>query len=231
MSAVSNGSTLEACRQLTAIWLHARRNTTSWKGTTPGVYATWAECESAIKGHSNAKYKSFLTLESAQRAFQEGPDEYWGTGKFVSGLSGETLAAIGQPITNSICADAAWNTDSKTMEYRGVWYHDKSMAFQQGPFENATNNIGEFLAIVHALALMAKRSIDWPVYSDSQTAISWASKKSVRSKSMQRRETSAQINDLVARALRWLNKNEYTNEVLKWHTEAWGEVPADYGRK
>lgn len=202
-----------------------------WKGTTPGVYTTWPECDSAIKGYSNAKYKSFPTLESAEKAFREGPDEYWGADKFVSPLSRAQLAAIGQPIANSMCVDAAWNTVTKTMEYRGVWHHDGSIAFEQGPFQNSTNNIGEFLAIVHALALMAKQSIDWPIYSDSQTAISWVRKKRVNSKSMKKGETSEQINDLVARALLWLNENEYNNQILKWETEAWGEVPADYGRK
>lgn len=117
------------------------------------------------------------------------------------------------------------------MEYRGVWFRDRSIAFQRGPFQNATNNIGEFLAIVHALALMSKQSMDWPIYSDSQTAISWVRKKRVNSKSMRKGETSDQINDLVERALRWLKENDYKNEILKWETEAWGEVPADYGRK
>ena len=202
-----------------------------WKGTTPGVYTTWAECDAAIEGCSNAKYKSFPTSESAERAFAEGPDQYWGTDKFISPLTDEQLEAIGQPIDNSMCVDAAWNVGTNEMEYRGVWNHDKSIAFQQGPFKNATNNIGEFLAIVHALALMSKKSIDWPIYSDSTTAISWVRKKRVRSRSMQNGETSEQINDLVARALRWLIDNEYDNDILKWETVAWGEVPADYGRK
>ena len=202
-----------------------------WKGTAPGVYATWAECESAIRGYPNARYKSFPTRESAERALREGPDRYWGTDTFVSSLSEDELAAIGQPITNSMCVYAAWNTDTKAMEYRGVWYHNRSIAFQRGPFQNATNNIGEFLAIVHALALMTKQSIDWPVYSDSQTAISWVRNRTVRSKSMEKGETSKQVNDLVARALRWLRQNNYNNAVLKWETEAWGEVPADFGRK
>ena len=202
-----------------------------WEGTTPGVYLTWAQCASAIKGFSNAKHKSFPSLESAEKAFREGPDAYWGTHKFVSPLSDAALDAIGQPMTNSMCVDAACDTTTKIMEYRGVWYHDKSIAFQQGPFQKATNNIGEFLAIVHALALMAKQLIDWPVYSDSQTAISWVRNKSVRSTSIQLGKTSEDINNLVARSLRWLNDNEYNNAVLKWKTEAWGEVPADYGRK
>ena len=69
-----------------------------WNGKKPGVFATWEECNSSIQGHPNAKYKSFPTLESAEKAFREGSDGYWGTGKFVSGLSDEQLALVGQPI-------------------------------------------------------------------------------------------------------------------------------------
>jgi ribonuclease HI len=117
------------------------------------------------------------------------------------------------------------------MEYRGVWLHDRSVVFKQGPFPGATNNIGEFLAIVHALAWLSKQSNTCPIYSDSQTAMAWVRKRRVASKSMAKGQTSDQINDLVQRALAWLNTHEYRNEVLKWNTEAWGEVPADYGRK
>jgi len=202
-----------------------------WIGKKPGVYETWAECESAIQGFAGAKYKSFPTLESADTALKDGPAEYWGTNKVVSSLTAADLERIGQPLTNSLCVDAAWNATSKVMEYQGVWNHDKSPAFHQGPFDAATNNIGEFLALVHALAVLVKREIDWPVYSDSQTAISWVRKKRVKSKSMKLGETSEQINNLVERALKWIASNTYTNQVLKWETEAWGEIPADFGRK
>jgi ribonuclease HI len=36
---------------------------------------------------------------------------------------------------------------------------------------------------------------------------------------------------LVKRAEKWLEKNTYTNPILKWETQAWGEIPADFGRK
>ena len=168
-----------------------------WEGSKPGVYSTWEECESVIKGHSKAKYKSFPTGETAELALREGPEAYWGTDKFVSPLSEAELAAIGQPIIDSICVDAAWNTTTKQMEYQGVWLKDRSLAFRQGPFENATNNIGEFLAIVHALRLLAKMSLKCPIYSDSQTAIAWVRDKDVRSASMEKEQTSERINGLV----------------------------------
>lgn len=43
------------------------------------------------------------------------------------------------------------------MEYRGVDTKTRKQIFIQGPFEEGTNNIGEFLAIVHGLALLKKR--------------------------------------------------------------------------
>lgn len=202
-----------------------------WEGMATGVFATWPECESAIKGFSNAKYKAFPTRDAAEQAFTDGPGAYWGTGKFVSALTPEELEAIGGPVENSLCVDAAWNADTKVMEYRGVWLHDRSIVFEQGPFPRATNNIGEFLAIVHALAWLSKQSNTCPIYSDSLTAIAWVRKKKVASKSMAKGQTSEVINNLVQRALAWLNSHEYPNEILKWNTEAWGEVPADYGRK
>jgi ribonuclease HI len=202
-----------------------------WQGHAPGVYASWAECERAIRGYSQAKYRAFPTAEAAKLALAEGPDAYWGTGKFVSPLSAAELAAIGQPIPESLCVDAAWNAETKVMEYRGVWLHDRSLAFSQGPFAQATNNLGEFLAIVHALAMLSKDANSAPVYSDSRVAINWVLDREVRSRNMAKGETGERVNNLVRRALDWLAANTYPNKILKWETQAWGEVPADYGRK
>jgi ribonuclease HI len=202
-----------------------------WEGFEPGVYTTWAECEAVTKGYTNAKFKSFPTRKAAEKAYKEGPDKYWGTGKFVSGLSKEEMAAIGKPVVKSLCVDAAWNSETKVVEYRGVWFGSRKVAFRQGPFEGGTNNIGEFLAIVHALGVLANKSLDHPVYSDSQSAMKWVKQRKVESKSMQQGKTSAEINALVERALVWLDENKYGNEILKWETRAWGEIPADYGRK
>ena len=164
-------------------------------------------------------------------AFKEGPAEYWGTNKVVSKLTKADLERIGQPIVDSLCVDAAWNAQTKVMEYQGVWNHNRETAFHQGPFDSATNNIGEFLALVHGLAILVKQEIDFPIYSDSLSAISWVRKKRVKSKSIKLGETSSEINDLVDRALSWVKNNSWENDILKWETEAWGEIPADFGRK
>ena len=42
---------------------------------------------------------------------------------------------------------------------------------------------------------------------------------------------SEQVLRLVERAEAWLAKNGISVPVLKWQTELWGEVPADFGRK
>jgi len=35
-------------------------------GRQPGIYSTWDECQSQVKGHSNSRFKSFSTVEEAE---------------------------------------------------------------------------------------------------------------------------------------------------------------------
>lgn len=42
-------------------------------GRAPGVYRTWAECESQVKGFSGAKYKKFPTMRDATQFAGTGP--------------------------------------------------------------------------------------------------------------------------------------------------------------
>ena len=93
-----------------------------------------------------------------------------------------------------------------------------------------TNNIGEFLAIVHALALLGQRQLSMTVYSDSRTAISWVRQKKCKTK-LERTPQTEPLFVLIERAEHWLRTHTYANPVLKWETERWGEVPADFGRK
>ena len=116
------------------------------------------------------------------------------------------------------------------MEYRGVDTKTKKQLFIQGPFEQGTNNIGEFLAIVHGLALLKKKNSDKIIYTDSKTAISWVKKKSCNTK-LERNDKNKPVIDLVDRAVLWLKENSYTTTIVKWETKAWGEIPADFGRK
>ena len=98
-----------------------------------------------------------------------------------------------------------------------------------GPMKG-TNNIGEFLAIVHGLALLKKKGFDMPIYSDSANAISWVRQKKCKTK-LPRNEETEELFTVIERAEKWLRENTYTTRILKWETKVWGEIPADFGRK
>ena len=199
-----------------------------WKGRKTGVFSSWADCSAQVTGFNGAEYKSFENREAAEAAFQSDYEEY--KGKRVPTVSPAMLEIIGKPIENSYSVDASCIGSPGPMEYQCVHTTTSQQIFHQGPFENGTNNIGEFLAIVHALALFKKRGIIAPIYTDSETALTWVKHKKCKTK-LPPDETNRPIFELIVRAEDWLHQNEYKNELLKWDTNAWGEIPADYGRK
>ena len=204
---------------------------TVWKGHKTGVFEKWDDCKAQINDFKGAQYKSFATFEAAKKALKDGPKDYIGKSKsFKSELSDEQLKKIGQPNYNSISVDAASSGNPGKMEYRGVDTKTKKQLFIQGPFEEGTNNIGEFLAIVHGLAFLKQHNSDRIIYTDSKTAISWVKKKNCNSK-LERNAKNKPVFDLVDRAVKWLKENTYSTTIVKWETKAWGEIPADFGRK
>jgi len=204
---------------------------TVWKGHNTGVFETWEDCKAQIKNFKGAQYKSFTSFEAAKKAYQEGSKEYIGKSKtFKNELSEEQLKKIGEPNLNSICVDAAVSGNPGKMEYRGVVTKTKKQLFIQGPFEEGTNNIGEFLAIVHGLAFLKQKKSNRIIYTDSRTAMSWVKKKKCNTK-LNRSDKNKSLFELVDRAIKWLNENKYSTTVVKWETKAWGEIPADFGRK
>ena len=204
---------------------------TVWKGNHTGVFESWEDCKSQIKDFQGAQYKSFSTFEAAKKALNGNYKDYIGkTSKFKSGLSSEQLKKIGQPNYHSISVDAASSGNPGKMEYRGVDTKTKKQLFIQGPFEEGTNNIGEFLALVHGLAILKKNNSDRILYSDSRTAMSWVKKKTCNTK-LVRSDKNKPVFDLVDRAVDWLKTNSIQTVIVKWETKAWGEIPADFGRK
>jgi ribonuclease HI len=133
-------------------------------------------------------------------------------------------------VANGYAVDAACSGNPGFLEYRCVHYTTGEEIFRKGPYENGTNNVGEFLAIVHALALFKRKKITAPIYSDSETAIDWVESRRCRTK-LEMHESNAELFWVIDRAEKWLLENDYENRVLKWHTEVWGEIPADFGRK
>ena len=201
-----------------------------WNGRKKGVFDSWDECQKQIKDFPGAVYKSFPTQTIAQQAFKGLSKDYIGKNTTKSSLSKTELAKIGQPNLNSISVDGAWNTVSGDAEYQGVYTADKRKLFHAGPFADGTNNIVEFLAIVHALAFCKQHKLNLPIYSDSRIAIGWVKNKQPKT-NQERTSQNQKLFELIDRAVFWLKNNSYPNQILKWETKAWGENPADFGRK
>ncbi|MED9996070.1 MAG: ribonuclease H family protein [Paludibacteraceae bacterium] len=199
---------------------------TVWKGNTPGVYNTWKECEAQVKGVEGAQYKAFATRQEAENALKQ---NYWQCIKAQTAKTAKptTHAAI---ITDSLAVDAACSGNPGDMEYRGVYVKTGQQIFIQGVYKEATNNIGEFLAIVHGLALLKKQGSNMPIYSDSVTAQAWVKAKKCKTK-LEKTPQNALVFERIEAAERWLQNNTYSNPILKWDTPNWGEIPADFGRK
>ena len=202
-----------------------------WNGRTSGIFDSWDACKAQVEGFEGAQYKGFPTQEAAKIAASQ---NYWQVVKATK--SSEVLnlldsnADMPKPDLISLSVDAACSGNPGKMEYRGVWTATGEELFRMGPFEGATNNIGEFLAIVHGLAWLKKQNLAMPIYSDSMTAQAWIRQKKCKSK-LEPTAKNMAVFELVARAEKWLSENKYDTKILKWQTDLWGEIPADFGRK
>lgn len=212
-----------------------------WQGNQPGVYDSWSDCEKQIKGVAGAKYKSYESRSLAEQAFRIGPD--LAASVVERQTKGESLLSVDEmgmtivkpgaegpaPILDSIAVDAACSGNPGEMEYQGVYVASRTQLFHfKTPV--GTNNIGEFLAIVHGLAFLKKNHMQQVIYSDSVNAINWVRAKQCRTKLALTPET-AKLYEIIRRAEAWLHNNTYSTPILKWDTARWGEIPADFGRK
>ena len=173
----------------------------------------------------------FETREEAEKAFASSPYEYI---KRSSPAAPAQKKDMNAPlpsfvVENSLAVDAACSGNPGAMEYRGVHVASRQEVFHFGPVYG-TNNIGEFLAIVHGLALLKQKGFDMPIYSDSVNAINWIRQKKCKTK-LPREPKTEELFKLIERAEKWLRENTYTTRILKWETKQWGEIPADFGRK
>jgi ribonuclease HI len=203
-----------------------------WEGNKTGVFDSWPECQLHIKGYPNARYKSFPSKQEAEKALKEGANVHINYSPTTTAkkrpLSKSSRADI---IQNSIAVDAACSGNPGDMEYRGVNTRTGEELFRMGPFKQGTNNVGEFLALVHGLAYLQKHGYpETPIYSDSKIAIGWIKQKTVKTK-LVKSQINKNLFELIDRGVLWLQNNSYKNPILKWNTEDWGEIPADFGRK
>ena len=199
-----------------------------WRGVTPGIYESWEACQQQVSGFDGAQFKSFLTLEEAEQAFGKSYET-------VRALKGKKilheLTTDKKPILNSLSVDAACKGNPGILEFQGVYTDTGTELFKRGPYNEGTVNIGEFLAIVLALAWLKKNKLTMPIYTDSRTAIAWVRKKQINTK-LKWSAKNKELQKTVHNAIKWLKENDYSNiPILKWETKLWGEIPADFGRK
>lgn len=201
-----------------------------WNGVVPGVYKSWDDCKAQVSGYDGAIYKSFSSMDEAQKAFDENPWKYVGKEAKKNMPRNQSIADNEAIIKDSLAVDAACSGNPGLLEYRGVYVQTGEQVFHQGVFEHGTNNVGEFLALVHGLALLKKKNSTIPIYSDSVNAIKWIKDKKCKTK-LERVPANESLFYMIERAEKWLKDNAYTTRIIKWETQEWGEIPADFGRK
>ncbi len=211
-----------------------------FKGRNPGVYDDWGDALEQVQGFEGAVYKGYTSSVEASAAYRKAMQKEDGNdlGAFLSHASNHNLPKPGQPdhMTNPEVDLDAWAVDASClgnpgkMEYQGVELMTGRTLFRIGPFDDATNNIGEFLAIVHAMALMTQQGKFHNIYSDSVSGMAWARNHKIKTQ-LKPTDRNGKVFELMARAVTWLNTHQFPAKVLKWQTERWGEIPADFGRK
>lgn len=202
-----------------------------WQGHKKGVFESWQECQEQIKGFAQAQYKSYSNKTEAEFAFKEKAEKhlYANANKKNSTPTQTLISNVGTPIMESIATDAACSGNPGKMEYQGVSTKTKKQLFHYS-HPCGTNNIGEFLGLVHGLSYLKRHNLNLPLYTDSVNAMKWVKQKKCKTK-LQRNQKTEDLFQYIERAEKWLQENTYTTQILKWHTDTWGEIPADFGRK
>ncbi len=197
-----------------------------WEGRDTGVFNTWTDCEKQIKGYKGAKFKGYKTFKLASKAFSDGYEKR-GSIEQPDLILFDTYES---PNLDTISVDASCLGNPGEMEYQAVCTRTEDVIFCRGIYEDSTNNIGEFLALVDALIYMNQKGDSRPIYSDSKTAIAWVESKKANT-TLVKTELNSDSFDSIKIAEAWLATNPYRNKILKWNTKDWGEIPADFGRK
>lgn len=204
-----------------------------WEGRAPGVYDSWEECEAQINGYPGARYKSYSSQTDAVAAFRGDGNDDLEIFRVIGSHKSDIVnySAFPEIRLDAIAVDGACSKNPGPMEYRGVMVATGEEIFRIGPLAGGTNNIGEYIALIHAASLLARRGdFTTPIYSDSKIALAWL-RRGRSNTTIKPTADNGKVIELLRRADAWLANNRIVNPVLKWNTELWGEIPADFGRK
>ncbi len=214
-----------------------------WVGHNPGIYDTWADAQEQVTNFPGAKYKSFDDIDEATAAYRGDPREQLGLMRAIlhhkpdfnpSAQEPRDYSTIPGIRLDAIAVDGACAGNPGRMEYRAVRVCDGGEVFRIGdkmPL-TGTNNIAEYLAMIHLAALLAKAGdFTTPIYTDSRNTLAWLRRGHSKT-TLASTPATARTLELLARADAWLAANgPIRNPILKWPTDQWGEIPADFGRK
>ena len=191
------------------------------------IFNSWNECKESVNGYSDAKYKWFSSIEDAEAALNEWWEKYYEVKKTTKKV--EIRNKDIPFFAESIAVDAACSGNPGEMEYRWINLQTWEEIFHE-KFKVWTNNIGEFLAIIHWLNYL------WDdnrvIYSDSRIAISWVNQWKCKTQINSNESAGfSRTFDAIERAEKWLKGNGIKHKILKRNTEDWWEIPADFWRK
>lgn len=203
--------------------MQAQKRYVVWEGVKTWIFTDRNEVQPLVSGFKRAKYKAFSSLQEAEQALQSGWDPYYQVEKKWNEKS---LPFVKE----SIAVDAACSSATGIMEYQGIDLVSEQIIFKVSQ-PIGTNNIWEFLAIVHGISWLQKQGkIDYVLYSDSKIAIDRVKNWKCRT-NLAPNDGNIQLFELIKRAEEWLVTNYYRPTILKRNTREWWEIPADFGRK
>lgn len=224
---------------------YSKRYYVVFNGRQPGVYDDFSDAMEQVDGFEGALFKSYASSAEAADAYRRSchKSESRDLGSLLINASARKNEKTEDRIETKTdyfafpeidlrgwAVDASCMGNPGVMEYRGVELMSGKELFRVGPFRKGSNNIGEFLAIVHALALMAQKGEKHTIYSDSVTGMAWVRNKRVKTQIPRDADTEP-VFRMMERAMVWLNTHHYDVKILKWDTDRWGEIPADFDRK
>ena len=153
-----------------------------WAGVSPGIYTSWTDCQLQTKGYEGAKYKSFESREEAEKAFASSPYAYIKRSlPLLPRLLPHRRSPPHRRRGKQPCRRRGLQRKPRCHGVPGSTRRQPSGNLSLRPMYG-TNNIGEFLAIVHGLALLKQKGFDMPIYSDSVNAINWIKQKKCKTK-------------------------------------------------
>ncbi len=198
-----------------------------WEWKQSWIFKSRNECKESVIWFSGAKYKSFEDEQEAKQAYQEWADKYYKNVKKKPNWKDDFDILPFEK--KSIAVDAACSGNPWVMEYRGVDLQTGKEVFRK-KFDIWTNNIGEFLALVHGLAYLKDNKVDLAIYSDSKHAMSWVKKKKCNTK-LEINEKTKPVFEVIKKAETYLKNNIFDIQILKRDTKNRWEIPADFWRK